>query len=142
MSQVSLVLNFHKLARVALKVIVGALESDARTRDIPVEFERLSSERRLYGQWRRQIRFAKEIAERRSRGERNPLDHSPFARQEAVRPLEPFRLAAGDSFNRPAANLSISRNVAQGGPGCARNRGQGLPPAGQHSARRLLQHRA
>jgi B12-binding domain/radical SAM domain protein len=38
MSPVSLVLNFHKLARVALKVIVGALESDARTRDIPVEF--------------------------------------------------------------------------------------------------------
>jgi hypothetical protein len=27
-------LNFHKLAREALKVIVGALETDARTRDI------------------------------------------------------------------------------------------------------------
>lgn len=38
MSPVSLVLNFHKLARVALKVIAGALESDPRTRDIPIEF--------------------------------------------------------------------------------------------------------
>jgi B12-binding domain/radical SAM domain protein len=38
MSPVSLVLNFHKLARVALKVIIGALESDACTRAIPVEF--------------------------------------------------------------------------------------------------------
>jgi hypothetical protein len=38
MSPVSLVLTFHKLARVAFKVIVGALESDPRTRDIPVEF--------------------------------------------------------------------------------------------------------
>ena len=38
MSPASLVLNFHKLARVALKVIVGALERDARTRDTSVEF--------------------------------------------------------------------------------------------------------
>jgi hypothetical protein len=33
MSRVSLVLNFRKLARMALKVIVDALESDPRTRD-------------------------------------------------------------------------------------------------------------
>jgi hypothetical protein len=43
MSPVSLVLNFHKLARVALKVIVGALESDPRTRAIPVFADHRSS---------------------------------------------------------------------------------------------------
>jgi hypothetical protein len=49
MSPVSLILNFHKLARVALKVIVGALESDPRTRDIrpPAAGERRNALRLL-----------------------------------------------------------------------------------------------
>jgi hypothetical protein len=53
MSPVSSVLNFHKLARVGFKVIVGALESDPSTRDIPVEFvdHRASLTDAMEGSW-------------------------------------------------------------------------------------------